>query len=349
MLAENPVRQVLVLLAIAAAMLLSWVLTAALRRYAIRAELLDRPNERSSHAVPTPRGGGLAIVAAFLLLTLALHGLVGLPGGMLASLLGSGVLVAWVGWIDDRHTLAARWRFLAHVLSAIGSVWLMGAMPPVPAFGVALDLGWLTAVLAVLYLVWMTNLYNFMDGIDGIAGIEAVTVAAGGAACWWLATGTALWGLPLLLAAAAAGFLILNFPPARIFMGDVGSGFLGIVIGLLSLWTAQQAPQVYWCWLILLGCFMVDATTTLIRRVLRGEKFYEAHRSHAYQYASRVHRSHRTVSLAVGAINLLWLLPWAVLVARGHLDGAVAALLAYAPLVALAFRYKAGDRAAQAM
>lgn len=347
MLLDPSLHPVLALLAIATALFLSWVLTAALRRFAIRAQLLDRPNERSSHAVPTPRGGGLAIVVAFLSLTMMLHWMIGLPGPILFSLLVSGGLVAWVGWVDDRRGLAARWRFLAHLLAAAWSVWLMRGIPAVPLFGSRIDLGWLGTILAVLYLVWITNLYNFMDGIDGIAGIEAVTVAAGGAACWWLATGTPLWALPLLLAGASAGFLMLNFPPARIFMGDVGSGFLGISVGLLSLWTAQQAPQVFWCWFILIGCFMVDATTTLIRRVLRGEKFYEAHRSHAYQYASRVHGSHKAVSLAVGAINLAWLLPWAILVANGSVDGAVAALLAYAPLAGLAFRYRAGDRASQ--
>lgn len=327
---------------------LSWALTVAMRRYAIRSELLDRPNDRSSHAVPTPRGGGLAIVASFLLLTLALHWIVPLPAPLRASLLGSAALVAWVGWLDDRHTLAARWRFFAHVVAAAWSVWLMDGIPPVPAFGHHLDLGWLGTGLAVTYLVWMTNLFNFMDGIDGIAGIEAVTVAAGGAACWWLATGSPLWALPLLLAAAVGGFLLLNFPPAKIFMGDVGSGFIGMVLGVLSLWTAQQATQVYWAWFILIGCFMVDATTTLLRRVRRGERFYEAHRSHAYQYASRRHGSHQAVSLAVGAINLLWLLPLAVAVATNRLDGLVGVLIAYAPLVGLAYRYKAGDRAAQA-
>jgi Fuc2NAc and GlcNAc transferase len=323
-------------------------LTAALRHYALAARLLDQPNERSSHSVPTPRGGGLAIVATFLLLTLALHLMVPLADRMLASLMCSAVLVAWVGWLDDRHTLAARWRFLAHVVAAAWSVWLMGGIPPVPAFGHHLELGWLGTGLAVSYLVWMTNLCNFMDGIDGIASIEAITVALGGALCWWLATETALWILPVVFAASVGGFLMLNYPPAKIFMGDVGSGFIGMVLGVLSLWTAQEATQVYWSWFILIGCFMVDATTTLLRRVWRGERFYEAHRSHAYQYASRHHGSHKAVTLAVGAINLLWLLPIALAVAARRLDGVVGVLIAYAPLVWLAYRYKAGDRAAQA-
>ena len=151
----------------------------------------------------------------------------------------------------------------------------------------------------------------------------------------------------IMLAGCVAGFLCWNYPPAKIFMGDSGSSFIGSVLAGLSLWSALQNPQVFWCWFILFGCFMVDATTTLIRRVLRGEKFYEAHRSHAYQYAARKHGSHRSVTLAVGAINLAWLLPIAVLVALRLVDGVAAVIVAYAPLIWLAFRYHAGDRASQ--
>ncbi len=325
----------------------SWWLTAKMRRYALSAQLIDHPNARGSHSAPTPRGGGVAIVVSFAALVAALGAMGVLPLPMLAGLLVSGLLVALVGFLDDRAALPARWRFLAHAVASIWSLWLMNGIPPVPIFGFVVDLGWFGLALAATYLVWMTNLYNFMDGIDGIASIEAITVSFCGALCWWLATGTPLWFLPVVFAACVAGFLVLNYPPAKIFMGDVGSGFIGMMLGIFSLWTAQQATQVFWCWFILIGCFMVDATTTLVRRVRRGEKFHEAHRSHAYQYASRRHGSHKTVSLAVGAINLVWLLPIAVSVALRMLDGAAGAMIAYAPLVWLAFHYKAGDRGAQ--
>ncbi|TXH59672.1 MAG: glycosyltransferase family 4 protein, partial [Burkholderiaceae bacterium] len=297
-LGQNPASlrlRIVILLVLLLGALLSWVLTLAVRRYAIRSELLDRPNDRSSHAVPTPRGGGLAIVATFLTLATALHVAGPLHSKHLAGLVACAALVAWVGWWDDRHGLAARWRFLAHSVAAAVSVWLLGGLPALSVFGIRIEWGWLGAPLAALFMVWMTNLYNFMDGIDGIAGIEAVTVCAGAAACGWLATGTSLWALPCLLAAASAGFLAVNYPPARIFMGDVGSGFLGFVIAWLSLWSADARGDLLWCWLILAGCFTVDATLTLIRRVLRGEKFYEAHRSHADQHAPRVHAPHRVV------------------------------------------------------
>jgi Fuc2NAc and GlcNAc transferase len=326
---------------------LSWLLTALMRRYALSTELLDHPNQRSSHSVPTPRGGGIAIVVSFVALAGALAWVHAVPPGLLIALLGSGGIVALVGFFDDRHPLRARWRFLAHALAAVWTLWVMGGIPPVPVFGVSLDLGWFGLALAAVYVVWMINLCNFMDGIDGIASVEAISASLGGALCWWLASGTPHWPLPVVFAACVAGFLIWNYPPAKIFMGDAGSGFVGMVLGLFSLWTAQHEPQVFWCWFILFGCFMVDATTTLVRRVRRGESFSEAHRSHAYQYASRKYASHQKITLAFGAINLLWLLPIALLVATRRLDGAAGAIVAYAPLVWLAFRHKAGDRRAQ--
>ena len=344
---SNSSSGALLLSAGAAALLLSWVLTACMRRYALKSRLLDVPNERSSHGVPTPRGGGVAIVLSFLLIAVLLGQADLLAPRLLAAVLGSGVLVALVGYLDDRAALPARWRFLAHGIASIWSLWLMNGIPPVPVLGYDINLGWFGLTLAAVYLVWMVNLYNFMDGIDAIAGIEAITVSFGGALCWWLATGTPHWHLPVLFAACVAGFLVWNYPPAKIFMGDAGSGFIGMVLGLFSLWTAQQATQVFWCWFILLGGFMVDATTTLVRRVRRGEKFNVAHRSHAYQYAARRLGSHKKVSLAFAAINLLWLLPFALLVALTLLDGVLATMLAYAPLVWLAFRFKAGDRSAQ--
>ncbi len=328
-------------------LLASWWLTGRVRRYALAAQLLDHPNERSSHTEPTPRGGGIAIVISFSGLMVVLGVAGALPAHWLAGVLSSGLLVAGVGFLDDRAALPARWRFLAHGLASVWALWLMGGIPPVPVFGIDVDLGWFGLALAAVYLIWMVNLYNFMDGIDAIAGIEAISVSLGGALCWWLASATPHWPVTVAFAACVAGFLAWNYPPARIFLGDAGSGFIGMVLGIFSLWTAQQATQVFWCWFILLGCFMVDATTTLVRRVRRGDSFHVAHRSHAYQYAARRFGSHVRVSLAIGLINLGWLLPIAVAVALGHLDGVIGVVVAYVPLVWLAFRFKAGDRASQ--
>ncbi|EKT4532931.1 glycosyl transferase, partial [Pseudomonas putida] len=194
------------------------------------------------------------------------------------------------------------------------------------------------------YLVWMLNLYNFMDGIDGIASVEAITTSLGGALAALIAGQTGLVAPALLLAAATGGFLLWNFPPARIFMGDAGSGFLGMMLAALSIQAAQAAPELLWSWLILLGVFVVDATWTLLRRIARGEKFYEAHRSHAYQFASRQHGRHKPITIAIVAINVLWLLPLSLMVAGGWVDGLTGSLIAYSPLLLLATRYNAGGR-----
>lgn len=322
---------------------LSFVLTWLLRRYALASSLMDIPNARSSHSVPTPRGGGVAIVMCFLLAVfgLALTGHV--DSAAAYALCGAGGLVAVVGFLDDHGHIAARWRLLGHFAAAGWALFWLGGLPAISLFGSVFDLGWFGHVLAAIYLVWLLNLYNFMDGIDGIASVEAVCACVGGALLYaWLGSTEGALITVLSLAAAVLGFLIWNFPPARIFMGDAGSGFLGITLGVLSLQAAAASPQFFWAWLILLGVFVVDATFTLLRRLLRGERVYEAHRSHAYQYAARRYGRHLPVTLAVSAINLLWLLPIALWVGFGGVDGTVGLLVAYLPLVLLAVRFNAG-------
>lgn len=319
------------------ALLLTWLL----RRYALLRNVLDVPNQRSSHTRPTPRGGGLAIVLGFSLAVLALYFAGLLPLQSLWAFLGGGSLVAVVGFIDDHSPIAARWRLVIHFMAAILGLIGLGGAPALQLFGATFELGWVGCVLAAFYLVWLLNLYNFMDGIDGIAGVEAITVGFSGALFYVLLGHVEAAFLPALLAAASAGFLCWNFPPARIFMGDAGSGYLGLVLGLLALQAAFLEPHLLWAWLILLGVFIVDATLTLGRRLARGEKVYEAHRSHAYQHASRHYGRHLPVTLGVVVINIFWLLPIACWVALGG-EGVIGILLAYAPLVWLALRFKAG-------
>lgn len=322
---------------------LAWGLTALLRRYALARSLMDIPNARSSHSQPTPRGGGVAIVAAFLMgLSVAVAAGVDLPPEIYYALLGSGLAIALLGFLDDHGHIAARWRLLGHFAAAAWGLFWLGGLPPLTIFGQVVDFGWLGYLLASFYLVWLLNLYNFMDGIDGIASIEAICVCLGGALLYVLHGHAEDAVLPLLLSFAVAGFLYWNFPPARIFMGDAGSGFLGIVLGVLSLQAAWIDQSLLWGWLILLGVFIVDATFTLFRRLLRGDRVYEAHRSHAYQYASRQFGRHLPVTLAVAAINLCWLLPIALWVVQGG-DGLLGLLVAYGPLLGLAVKFRAGE------
>ncbi|MCX4219520.1 MULTISPECIES: glycosyltransferase family 4 protein [Pseudomonas] len=322
---------------------LSFVLTATLRRYAMSRSLLDVPNDRSSHSMPTPRGGGVAIVLSFLAALGLMYGWKLISFDAFVAFLGAGGVIAVIGFLDDHGHIAARWRLLAHFVAAGWGVYWLGGLAPVTLFGFTLDSGWSGHLLAVIYLVWMLNLYNFMDGIDGIASIEAMSVCLGAALLYWVSGAADVAWPSVMLAACVAGFLCWNFPPAKIFMGDAGSGFLGIVLGLMSLQAAWNSPGLLWGWLILLGVFIVDATFTLLRRLIRGDKVYEAHRSHAYQFASRVHGAHLPVTLTVGLINLLWLLPLALGVVVFHWDGALVLILAYLPLVWLAVRYEAGQ------
>lgn len=320
----------------------SWAMTAGVRRYALARSIMDIPNARSSHQVPTPRGGGVAIVLGFLG-CLPLAGVLGaVDGRSLLALLPAGALVAVIGFLDDHQHIPARWRLLGHFVAALWLLCWLGGVPALPVPWGTLELGLMGDFLGLVFLVWLLNLYNFMDGIDGIAGLEAISVCLGGALCSWLVGAPQLVWLPLILGMAVAGFLVWNFPPARIFMGDAGSGFLGLILGGLALQAGSMASPLVWSWLILLGVFVVDATFTLIRRLMRGERVYEAHRSHAYQRASRRYGSHLRVSLTVTAINVLWLVPLALLVALGHVSGLLALIVAYAPLVLVVAHLGAG-------
>lgn len=316
--------------------------THLLRNYALKRSLLDHPNERSSHKAATPRGGGVAIVASFLV-ALALLALMGAaPSDAAVGIGGGGLVVAAIGFWDDHGHIAARWRLLAHFAAAAWLIFWLGGVPDVFAIGDAALARGTMAVAAAIGLVWLINLYNFMDGIDGIASIEAITAALGGIAAALAAGLAGAAVLPALLIASVAGFLVWNWPPARIFMGDAGSGFLGIVLGGLALHAGHARPALLYAWVILLGVFAVDATVTVLRRALLRQRIYEAHRSHAYQNASRRFGGHRPVTLAVGALNLFWLMPIAVLAALERIGGPLAIAIAYAPLLLLAFRWKAG-------
>jgi len=319
----------------------SFILTWALRRYALARQILDIPNARSSHVVATPRGGGMAIVASYLGTIILLMVSDAIAHSMAWALLGAGSGVALLGFLDDHGHIAARWRLLGHFAAAIWILGWLGSFPPLEILGWQWDLGWLGFIIGALYLVWLLNLYNFMDGIDGIASVEAICVCVGGALIYLLSDQAGLAILPGLLACAVAGFLYWNFPPARIFMGDAGSGFLGIMLGALSLQAGFIAPQLLWAWLILLGVFIVDATMTLGRRFFQGEKVYEAHRNHAYQHAFRRY-GHLRVTLSVLLINIIWLIPFAVMVGTKKVDGVIGVVIAYLPLLFLAIRFNAG-------
>lgn len=324
--------------------LVSLLLTAVLRQYALRRSIIDIPNARSSHTVPTPRGGGIAIVLTFSFSLSVLVLLQQVSMAESAALLGSGLMIAVIGFMDDHGHIAARWRLLGHFVAAAWALFWMQGLPSITVFGFSLSLGWFGHLLGALYLVWMLNLYNFMDGIDGVASLEAICASVGLSLLYFFSGHETLIWSPLLLSMAVVGFLYWNFPPARIFMGDAGSGFLGIVLGVFSIQAAWVGSEFFFAWLIMLGVFVVDATFTLGRRLARGDKVYEAHRSHAYQFASRQFGKHLPVTVFIGVINVVWLFPLALCVTLLGLDGVLGVVIAYVPLLLLAIKYKAGMR-----
>jgi Fuc2NAc and GlcNAc transferase len=317
-------------------------LTAWIRSYALRHSILDVPNARSSHSVATPRGGGVAIVFTVILAVL-FAGISGwIDQQLVFALLFGAILVAGIGWLDDRNHIPARWRILVHLVAASWVVTGPGQVTALPIPNGEFALGWVAAPLGVLWMVWVLNLYNFMDGIDGIAGIEAVTVSMVAAAVLWYVQQPGLAFVVASIGAASLGFLAWNWPPAKVFMGDAGSAFLGFTFGSLALITHELGALVIWSWLILLGVFLVDATVTLMRRLMRGERVYEAHCSHAYQHAARRLGSHRTVTMAVGLINVAWLAPLALLAASYPHWGIALVVVAWAPLLVMVIKFQAG-------
>lgn len=306
------------------------------RGYALRSNLLDMPNARSSHSVPTPRGGGMAIVLAFFAGAMALVSSGALAPKLLIALL-SGTAVAAIGFWDDRHEVSARVRFAVHVATAAFAVGLLGGLPTAVFHRLGVVDPWLCALLGIFVLTAAINLFNFMDGIDGIAASQAIFMSMAGAAINAAAGGEAgLTTCMACLAAAAAGFLMLNWPPARLFMGDVGSGFLGFTIAILAFEQSRSARIPIGVWGILGGVFLVDATTTLLHRMARGDPWLQPHRTHAYQHLSRRWGGHLPVTLAALAVNLGWLFPWAWLAAFHPAWSVFCVTVALAPLVAVA-------------
>lgn len=328
-------------LVFAAAVLCSAVATGLVRRYALSSGLLDHPNARSSHSQPTPRGGGLAIVLT------VLAGTVYLTFGVIDSSIGlamitGGLVVAVVGYLDDRRGLSARSRVIVHLVATGLSLWILDAdllhrsMLPFVHESIMI-------LVVALAIVWSINLFNFMDGIDGLAASQAAFFA-GASGVLVLFQGERGFSFLLLLSAGSCiGFLLWNRPPAKIFLGDVGSGFLGFWLAALALALHLEGSLKIWTSIILMSLFISDATTTLLVRVAKGQRWYEAHRSHAYQRLSRRWNSHAKVSGLLWMLNLAAVLPIAILSLVFPSAAPMVALGTLASFGALAWRCGAGN------
>lgn len=312
---------------------ISAAVTAASIGYARRRRLIDEPGRRRSHSEPTPRGGGIAIVLAVLV---CVGPAVGVFDPALPALALALVVVAAIGWIDDHRPLHAGLRLAAHVLAALILLASLIVLPPdvrmIGSAGMPAAIG----VLGLL-IVWSINLHNFMDGINGLLATQAMFVLAACSALLFSADESGYAAAALVCVAAVAGFLPFNFPRARIFMGDVGSGALGLLIAVFAIAVAALGPAYAASVLIACSAFVVDATATLLSRMLRGRRWYSAHREHLYQWLVRCGRSHRAVvgwymgwNLVVVAPALYWIhrRPWPDLPAHVLLQPGTQALVA---------------------
>jgi UDP-N-acetylmuramyl pentapeptide phosphotransferase/UDP-N-acetylglucosamine-1-phosphate transferase len=299
---------------------LCYVGVAAFRHWAKRRHLLALPNERSSHTIPTPTGGGVAIVVVTITGWIIYAFIVSQIKPLLFFTVGA-ILIAVVSWIDDLKPLPSWFRFGVHGLCAVIAVVAFGYFEVIhlPIFH-RIHLGWFGLPLTVLWIVGLTNSFNFMDGIDGIAGTQAFTAGVGWLFIGWLSNQSLVMMIGLLLAATSLGFLFHNWQPAKIFMGDVSSAFLGYTFAVLPLLFVNLAPEqtkAISCGVLLLWVFIFDTMFTFIRRVLHGENVFVAHRSHLYQRLVIMGFSHSRVTTLYGLLaivgiflSLAWVNTW---------------------------------------
>lgn len=294
------------LLTFGLAFFLSYTGVELLRRWFLNKEILDIPNERSSHSTPTPRGGGLIIV----IISLGFYALstLFLPINFYWSYFVGALLISIISWLDDLFSISSIWRFIIHSISAMLVIWSLGFWNEFyfPYYGIVNFSFW-GMLITFCWIVWLTNAFNFMDGIDGIAALQAVTAGIG-----WLIVGkilgiqdVAIYGG--IIAFSSLGFLFHNWQPAKIFMGDVGSAFLGYSFAVIPLLSKDENNSHFLAFIgvILVFCFVVDSILTFIKRLFKKEKVWEPHRDHIYQKMVIKGFSHQLVALIYGSISII--------------------------------------------
>ena len=296
--------------------ILSYFLTGLIRSYSLKHDVMDLPNERSLHHTPIPRGGGLSITLATIgsILILILINWLPLKLGIII-LLGC-TLVSVVGWLDDHHDMPIFWRVLFYMVAALIVVIPLGGMEFIEIGESRYFLGGIGSIFAVLGIFWLTNLYNFMDGADGFASSEAITTGIFAGFLFLINNQNALAVICFVIAASCSGFLIWNWAPAKIFMGDVSSCFIGYMFGILAFIGGKTGEVNIYIWMILLAVFIWDATLTLFKRFAKREKWYSAHKSHSYQRLVQLGYSHSKLALALIVINTMILWPAAYIAYR---------------------------------
>ena len=280
-----------------ALLLLSFVLTYFIKNYAIKKSLVAEVNERSSHTVPTPHGGGIAIAVAWFIGLSYLFVVDKIESSLYYALM-FGALLSVVSYLDDLYELSAKLRLLTQAAVALGGMWALGGLHVLDFGMFDIENQILTNLFAFFMTVWFINLYNFLDGINGYAGSEALFLSIAG---FILFSGDHF----IVLAVAVLGFLYWNFGNAKIFMGDVGSTLLGYNVAIFTIYYANQDAMNLWVWIILFGLFWFDATLTLLRKYKNGEKLSQAHKKHAYQRLTQAGWSHDKVVLYSTSVNII--------------------------------------------
>lgn len=320
-----------------------FVLTGIVRRYALWRHALAVPEFRHGPLEPTPRGGGIALSLSMLGLLVMLNHYGLLDIDATRSLSFSGLIAVLACLLHDVRPLSVKQRIGLQFLAAAAALNWYGRDLIVVIFdGYVYLTDWWLPLLALGIVVFI-NLTNFMDGIDGFAGSQAFVMMFA-SSCLLAISGEEQWALPLILMCAPVlGFLAWNWPPAKIFMGDAGSSFLGVFITVLGLYLAADTAINVWCWLILMGWFVVDGCWSLAVRMLRGKDWHRSHRMHAYQILARRWDSHVYVTLLLWLVDWLWLFPLAYLAMESEALGLVWLLVAYLPLCAGCWYLKAGE------
>ncbi len=305
------------------ALILTYLGVAAVRAISLHLHVLDIPNERSLHDSPTPRGGGLAIaIVIFICCGLLWYLDPPRPIHGLPNILVSAVLVAGISCWDDLRSLPYWIRFAVHLVAAGIVVIGVGYWRDlqIPFFG-AINIGWIGLPFTFLWIVGMINAYNFMDGIDGIAGGQGVVAGLGWAVLGWISGQSLVAGIGIILAASCLGFLGHNWPPARIFMGDVGAAFLGYTFAVLTVVAGQHDPRLAIGGVLLVWPFVFDAAVTFIRRLIHRENVFTAHCSHLYQRLVATGYSHKKVASLYIVMSIIGLFCSTVLVIKGRWAG----------------------------
>ena len=302
------------------------------RGIALRLHIVAVPNERTLHVGAIPRGGGIVIAVVWLAFLAVLFAENQIGRGDFLALFGGGACLALMGIVDDAVDMKTLPKFLAQIVIVVWGLCWVGGTPDIVLGSLHVEFGWPGYAFGIVALLWGVSLYNFMDGIDGMAGSGAVFISVTMGAFLYLHGTPQFALLCFLLAAACAGFLWFNWPPAKLFMGDAGSGFLGYVFGILIVATVRDDPALLWVWLITMGYFLTDTTTTLLLRMRYVRPFYGTHRFHAYQSLARRTGNHLAVTAGVLLVQIFWLLPLAVLADRFPYYAPWLFLAAVAPL-----------------